>query len=67
MVLALNITSTHCEFYQNLDFDSETSCRQPVALKASVFSFYLWNSIDHFCFWSLAFSTRYFVEMLVIS
>ena len=38
MVLALNMTWTHCEFCWNLDFEpSETSGGQPVALGASVF------------------------------
>ena len=42
MVLALNMTWTHCEFCWNLDFEpSETSGGQPVALEASVFDLML--------------------------
>ena len=52
MVLALNMTWTHCEFCWDLDFEpSETSGGQPVALEASVFGLHFWDSIDHFCFW----------------
>ena len=52
MVLALNMTWTHCDFYQDLDFEpSETSGRQPVALGASVFGLHFLDSIDYFCFW----------------
>ena len=54
MVLALNMTWTHCEFCWDLDFEpSETSGGQPVALGASVFGLHFWDSIDHFCFWWL--------------
>ena len=52
MVLALNMTWTHCEFCWDLDFEpSETSGRQPVALEASVFGLHFWDSIvfDDFC------------------
>ena len=52
MVLALNMTWTHCEVYWDLDFEpSETSGGQPVALGSSVFGLHFWDSIDHFCFW----------------
>ena len=41
----------HCKVYWNLDFEpSETSGEQSVALKASVFGLYFWDSIDHFVF-----------------
>ena len=42
MVLALNMTWTHCEVYWDLDFEpSETSGGQPVALGSSVFGLHL--------------------------
>ena len=47
MVLALNMTWTHCEVSWDLNFEpSETSGGQPVALGSSVFGLYFWDSID---------------------